>query len=126
MPNASPVLSVKEIEELYTRNNFKALVDYFAAQNQLLGFSHMEYEATEAKANVKIAHGLGYIPKDIIMTKVVGAGTITFNYSLFDTTYLDVTFSAAARFRAFVGTYWQDQSVAQESSTQVQQVKASV
>lgn len=121
-----PALSVKEIQDLFTRKNFERLVNWFARNDQLRDFNHITHSQDGSGAHIKIPHGLGYVPKDIIMTRIVGAGTITFNYSLFDKTNLDVSFSDTVKFRAFVGTYWGDRASSTPSSSETQQVKASV
>lgn len=121
-----PTIDLKNIVDIYIRQNFKALDEYFKANNQLLGFNHIEYEAAAASANIKIAHGLSVTPKDLILTRIVGAGTITFNYASFDNQYIDVSFSGPVRFRAFVGTYFSDSSTTKETASQTQQAKAAV
>lgn len=119
-----PQIDLTGIVDAVIRRNFVSLKEYFNKNNQLLDFRFVTYKASAAANNVKIAHGLGYRPKDVIMTKAVGSGTITFNYSLFDETYLDVSFSDAARFRAFVGTFWDDSDTNDESDTEDQDFKA--
>lgn len=52
----------------------------------------------------KIAHNLGFIVEDIIVTKSNG-GSVTFNYSAFDTRFIDCTVAGAVDFRAFVGRF---------------------
>lgn len=133
MPNANtsiePLLSVKEITDPVLRDNFQALVNYFRDQNQLYNFGHLEILPTANETNIRIRHGLSYTPKDVIITRVVGLGTLTFNYSLFDSEYIDVTATGInandpLRVRCFIGTYHGDESTSPESGTQ--QVKASV
>jgi hypothetical protein len=127
--NIEPILSVKEITDPVIRENFQALIDYFREQNQLYGFQHLEFEITAAEANIRIRHGLSYAPKDVIITRVVGLGTLTLNYSLFDSEYIDVSATGVSandplRVRCFVGTHHRDNSTSSQSGTQ--QWKASV
>lgn len=111
--NANPFLLVKEIKDQYLRKNFQNLSDYFSQQNQLLDFAFFDRSFTEAQENVKIAHGLTYIPQDIICTQVTGAGRVTFNYGQFDKTNLDLSVSDACRVRFFAGAYRNNQTADQ-------------
>lgn len=108
----NPKLSVQEVQDIYIRNNFKNLQDYFNAQNQLLGFNFFELIFTEATTNYRFKHGLQAIPKDIIMTQVTGLGVFTVNFGLCDNNSADITVNGACRVRFFLGTYWRQQSTA--------------
>lgn len=103
-----PTLATKEIDGIYERRNFEELRDYFENQNQLLDFIHLEVNFSAAVTNSRIKHTLGYIPKDIIVTKIVGTGRLTWNYSKFSNEELDVTTDGPVRIRFYVGTYFKD------------------
>lgn len=105
LENLLPDVTDNVMKELLTR-----LVEYFRNQNQLQDFKHIEFETDAAVTNLKISHGLGFVPKDIVRTKLVGVGSLTFNHDQFDTSFLDVTTTGAVRFRGFVGTYIGDTS----------------
>lgn len=133
MPNplltTDPILSVKEITDPVLRGNFQALINYFRDQNQLYGFQHLEFEIGKDESNLRIRHGLSSQPKDVIITRIVGLGTLTFNYSLFDSEYIDVSAAGVSandplRVRCFVGTHHRDSSTSPQTGTQ--QLKASV
>jgi len=66
---------------------------------------HYEIEFSQAETNFKFPHGLRAMPLDVIQTSLTGAGTLTWNYTLFDNTYLDITTSGACVVRAYIGTY---------------------
>ena len=104
-----PTLDIKSISDLPTRENFKSLDEYYRDNNHLVGFKFVEYTFTEAKSNVKIAHNLGYNPKDLILLSNRGPGVLTINYDNFDANYVDISSSGPTSFRAFVGTYWGSQ-----------------
>lgn len=106
MRSIAPILDIKSIADLTTRENFKVLQEYFRANNQLVGFKFVEHSFAGAQANAKIAHNLGYKPKDLLLLRSIGPGVLTFNYDSFDANYLDVSSTGQASFRAFVGTYW--------------------
>jgi len=69
------------------------------------GFEFMEITFAGAATNLKIAHGLGFRPLDVLQSSLTGAGAITWNYAKFDNTNLDVTVTGACTVRAFIGAY---------------------
>ena len=102
----NPLLSVQNIVDVYIRQNFQNLVNYFAAQNQLLNFVFKELNFTSSQTNYNVAHGLSVIPQDIIVTKLTGPGKVTFLHGKFDTTNMYLNVSDACRIRFFYGTYY--------------------
>lgn len=111
LQQTQPQIIVREIQDLYLRQNFKNLQDYFTVQNQLLDFKFIEVTFTEAQENYKLAHGLNYAPKDIIVTYITGSGLVKFNIGLFDTTSMDITVTEACTVRFYYGTYWNFKSL---------------
>jgi hypothetical protein len=97
-------LLVKEMQDSYVRENFMRLQDIIR-RLPLDGFRHLEITFDAAQTNKKVAHGLGAKPKDVIQTSLTGTGSVTWNYSSFDDTYLDVTSTGACVVRAYVGTH---------------------
>ncbi len=88
------------------RENFTRLQDYIRAEEILRGeWRFFEITVTAAVTNFKYAHNLGFTPKDVIQTSVVGAGAITWNYSLFSKELLDLTTTDALTVRAFIGRF---------------------
>lgn len=104
--NINPSLIIKEISDQYVRKNFHTLNDYFKVQNQLVDFKFFKQTFTAASTNFKIAHGLKYIPQDILTTQLIGNANVTFNYDKFDTSNIDVTVDGPCTIRFFAGTYW--------------------
>lgn len=107
---SKPVLIVKEIADKYLQKNFQKLSEYFAQQNQLQDFIFLEIVSTKAVTGLKIAHNLGYVPKDLVRTKQTGPGTITLDYPSWDEQFIYINSTGAFRLRCYVGTYWKDQS----------------
>lgn len=105
-----PVLIVKEISDKYLQKNFQKLTEYFATQNQLQDFIFLEVTSSKAVTDMKIAHNLGFIPKDVLRAKLTGPGQVTLNYPKWDEQFLYLNSTDAFRLRFFVGTYWRDQS----------------
>lgn len=99
-------LFLKEVADTYIRSNFERLQTEFRTFPIYQGkFKFMEIELTEAVANFRIRHNLGFLPKDVIQTSLVGAGSLTWNYTLFTKEELDLTTSGACKVRLFVGSY---------------------
>lgn len=106
LKKVKPFLLLKQIQDIYIRQNFESLTDYFSTQNQLLDFKFFEVVFTSAESNRKIAHGLEIIPKDVLVSQIVGQGRVTFNLGLFTDEDLSLTADGPCVVRFFVGTYW--------------------
>ncbi len=99
-------LFLERISDPYTRDQFQKVFEYVRDTAILRGeFKFFSYTFTKAETNYRIPHGLGFLPLDVLQTSLTGAGTLTWNYTLFTDTYLDVTTSAACVVRAFIGRY---------------------
>lgn len=106
MPDLELIIHQTEQTPKVVEENLDRIRSY--TENLLMGRfegTHMVISFPSALTNFKVPHGLNFTPKDIIQTALTGAGTITWNYSLFDSENLDVTTSAACEVRAFVGVY---------------------
>jgi len=109
---------INDVVDENSREVFRRLVNYFAEQNQFQDFKHLEIVTTQAETNLRIRHGLTFRPKDILRTKLVGAGALTFNHDKFDKDFLDITTTGALRFRGYVGTFIRDTSVVDDTQTE--------
>ena len=101
-----PEFIVKDIADVYIRENFKRLNLFFQKENIIKGqweFFTLEFNA--AVTNEKVRHGLGFKPLDVIQTSKIGAGNITFNNDKFTIDTLDITTTGAVTVRAFIGAY---------------------
>lgn len=103
---SNPPLFISEIQDIYLRKNFEQLYNYFNAQNQLFNFKFKELVFDAATANFSFPHGLGIIPQDIVVTRITGAGKVTFLYGNFDQNNIYLSVDAPCRIRFFYGTYW--------------------
>ena len=97
-------LLTTQIVDTYVRENFQRIIDFFRKTPVLENFQLVTFTATGA-TTVKIAHKLGYVPKDVIQLRKVGAGAVTWDYESFDIDYVYATVTGACEVRAFVGTY---------------------
>lgn len=99
-------LLLEHVKDAVTRENFTKILRAWNNENLLIGnFKFYEIIFTKAETNKKIPHRLNFTPKDVIQTSLTGAGTLTWNYSLFDKDFLNITTSAACHVRAFIGNY---------------------
>lgn len=106
-----PEFILKDVEDPYIRENFKRLANFM----QKFPFFRGEWEFFTidigvAVTNLKLAHGLGFKPLDVIQTAKTGAGDITFNFDLFSDTELDITTTGACSVRCFIGAYKEESS----------------
>lgn len=115
--NVKPQLAVAQVQDQYIRKNFEALRDYFNTQNQFQDFQFQELVFSGAVTNQQVAHTLGVIPQDIILTKITGPGTVTFNHGSFTNQYLSISTTGACRVRFFFGSYLGFQSSVQNAAS---------
>ncbi len=115
-----PDLLISNISDPDVRKNFERLADYFKNQNQLLDFKFFEQVFTAAQNGLKLAHGLAYIPLDVIVTHLTGSGKVTFEYGEFDSTNIVLSASGPCRIRFFVGTCQKVQTNVQTGSSDAQ------
>lgn len=89
------------------RDLINSLLDQLNAIPLIRGsWQFVTFTVSTATANYKFPHRLGFVPKDVIQLSVTGGGSITWNYSNFSSTQLDVTTAGGeVTVRAFVGTY---------------------
>lgn len=104
-------LYVSQLEDPFLQQNFKNIADLFQKNPFLKGeWRFLELTFTTTGATVKIPHTLDFTPKDAILLSVVG-GTATFNYNLFDSTYLNVNATVTTSpmiVRVLVGRYTEE------------------
>jgi hypothetical protein len=98
----------KEIQDPYARENFNRLESY--ARDLPLGkglfkFLTATLTAKTYPATVSFAHTLGFVPKDVIQTSVIGPGTLVWEYADFTRDEVFATISDSVTFRAFFGSY---------------------
>lgn len=104
-------LYVSQIEDPYLQKNFSTLGEQFSTIPFLKGdWGFLEFKIKTTGNNQKIPHNLPFQPKDIILLSNVD-GTITFNYGLFDRTYLNINATVTTSpmtVRIFVGRYTEE------------------
>lgn len=106
LPQQKPKLYVNEIKDTFLRENFKRLEEYFRTQNQIGDFHHFEIEFDGPEDNRVVRHPLAYVPRDVIVTKIVGSGGATFNFKDFTDEEISISSSGKIKIRFYVGSYF--------------------
>lgn len=103
---SNPDLKYQEIEDQYSRENFFRLKKFFEQENFLKGeWQFFEIVIPAATTNYRFKHSLGFQPKDVLITSIIGATPVTLNYDLFTKDFLDLTTTGQVTVRAFVGRF---------------------
>jgi hypothetical protein len=93
------------IQDSDVKSALEQIESYVNVQPFLKGeFKFYSISITGAVTNYKFPHNLGFVPKDVLVTSVIGSSP-TWNYSLFDATNLDITVAGTTVIRAFIGRY---------------------
>ena len=104
-------LYVSQFDDPYIQENFKSITELFREIPFLKGnWVFQTLEIKNSGVNLKIPHGLSFQPLDVLVLSTIG-GSVVFNYSLFDGTYLNLTAtvtSSPMTIRAFIGRYSED------------------
>lgn len=101
-------LWMKDLADQRLLKNLEFIIDIFSTEDLLkFDWKFITFTTQNAVTNLKVPHGGNYVPTDIISTR--SEGGVTFNYSLFDEKFLDVTTTGAATFRGLVGRYRENQ-----------------
>lgn len=81
---------IREIQDPKVQEAFRILEDYLAGQDIVkFGFRRLAMTFSKDVANLKVPHGLNYVPQDIVYTHYRGTGNIIINYDKFDKTNMD-------------------------------------
>lgn len=119
-----PNIAVQEISDIYVRKNFDNLNSYFQSQNQLYNFNFFEQVFTKAQTGVQIPHGLLKAPDDILMTRITGTGSVSFNYGQFNNQVMVLDVSGPCRIRFLAGSYRNWIPAQNNSSTDIEVVSS--
>lgn len=101
-------LLINDVDDKVLQENFTRIQSQF--NGDVFGKGHFKFfdvtiSTTGAYPFTKAyAHNLGYVPLDVIQTRVTG-GTVTWNYTSFTDIFVNLTVSAATRVRFFLGRY---------------------
>lgn len=96
-------LRLTNIQDEPTRGALESMRDSLNAQELLLAdFRFFSIITTAAVTNMVFTHNLGFIPTDVILTRLSG-GTVTWNYDSFTKDTVSLTTSAAVNLRFLLG-----------------------
>lgn len=99
-------IDISRIQDIATKDAMQRIKEFIAAFPLFNGnWQFYEFVFTKGQDNIKIPHGLTFKPIDVIQTAIIGDAGVIWNYSLFDTTNLNLTVSSACTVRAFIGRY---------------------
>lgn len=96
-------LNISDVEDKTLRDNFQKVKDRVEGFPFLRGTWRFQEVAFTASGTFSIAHQLGFVPKDVILTSSVGAGVVTFHYDAFTRDNLSMTTTGPVTVRFFVG-----------------------
>jgi hypothetical protein len=97
-------INLGRIQDPAVRSSLEHIQDEFnAAPLNLGGFQLYTITTTGAVTNRVMTHNLGFIPKDLIVTRTSG-GTVTWAYDSFTSTTITFTTSAAVNVRFLLGS----------------------
>lgn len=96
----------KEIDDKFIRENFFRIKRFVEMLRILDGnWEFFEIDLPVAGSLIPIRHGLGFAPKDVILTSVKGDYGVYFNHEQFDSTNLYVTARGPCRIRFLAGNF---------------------
>lgn len=99
-------LVLEKIQDAHIKEALENLSDFFRGQPFIEPeWQFFEKEYTGAVTDDLIRHTLGGVPKDVLVTSTIGAGSVTFKYADFTKDFLVVSTSGAVKVRFFAGTY---------------------
>ncbi len=86
-------------------NRVEAFLNDISLLKGQFQFREVVFTAGSYPATVKTFHKLAFVPKDVLMTSVIGPGTLTWEYGQFTRESLVATITNKVTARFFVGTY---------------------
>lgn len=102
-----PTLAIKEVVDIFSRDNFKKLQDFFNTSTGLDLFQPVEFQVNQSLTEYKIKHGLGFVPRDVLVTQLIaGSGVkLTVHHGLSTKDELVVSSSGPLKARLLVGSF---------------------
>lgn len=101
-----PEFILKDIDDVYIRENFKRLNLFFQKDSILKGaWKFFDLSFSQSVTDEKVRHGLAFRPLDVIQTSKIGSGDITFHFEKFTSEYLLLSTTGPCAVRLFVGAY---------------------
>lgn len=100
-------LYTAEIADRFIRDNFRKIQEALRAEPILKpDFRFFEFDFTNgAVTQTDKSHGLGYLPKDVILLSASNSADVIFHYDDFTKTSVNITTSAACKIRCLIGRF---------------------
>lgn len=105
-------LLTENILDPVARENFQKTGIFIKSEAILKsGFKHFELSFTQTVSGAIFSHNLGFLPRDLIQTFILGSGTVTWNYNSFTDKIISVTIGGTVTatnpttVRFFLGRY---------------------
>lgn len=99
-------LFLKEIDDVFVRENFKKILSLLNTNPVLNGeFKFFEVDIPAASSPFKLRHGLSFVPKDILVTFIEGDHRFYFEYQNFTKEEIWITNDGPVRIRFLAGRY---------------------
>lgn len=97
-------LLIKEISDLYTRENFQRIVNLFDSE-RLTAADWKPFQVSTEIAVVAqpFKHNLPFTPNATLQASITGAGTLTWLYDQFDKDFIYFTATGPIVFRGYLG-----------------------
>lgn len=94
------------IKDRFIRENFFRVQKFVQAQAVLLAnFTFYEVEISGANSKFALAHGLDFVPIDVIVLSIHGNHNVYFRYQEFDKTNIYLTAAGPVKVRFLAGRY---------------------
>ena len=90
-------LLLNEIPDRKLQENFQRLQDYLTKEpvtNAQWRLFELTFDSDQSQ--IPIRHGLGFAPKDVIQTSLIGTGAITYHYKDFDDQNIYISVASTA------------------------------
>lgn len=98
-------LFLERITDANVRQTFETLDRFLKTRKMLADMQFFELSFDAAVTNMPFVHTLGAVPKDVIQTRITGAGVVTYNYELFTERFISISTTGPCKVRFFVGTH---------------------
>lgn len=102
-------LQVDLVDDRAARDNFDRVQQKIEAASLLKFDCRFLKFGTVTGGRQEIAHGLGFNPQDVIITRQTGASDFELSYEEFTDTVIVSRGTGPYQFRCFVGTFAEDQ-----------------
>ncbi len=102
----TPNIFIAEIQDSYAKENFKTLKNLLPILYYFANFKAFEVTFASAETEKQFSHGLGFLPKDIIITSKTNGITVSFNQDKSTKDLLFITVDGPCNLRFLAGSFY--------------------